>query len=251
MANVDDPVGAGKPADVTAGADASAVSDPRDARIAELEDYAARASATFERLKPYEADIEALEKGGEEYVKFSRSSRESYYDMQKRLEQERQDEIPESEKRILNALDERLGKFKPVLDDYESRAQTEARTAKEASATFVRENLEYAQRLIADQKLSPEEVQDLGRFAKVLHEESVEAGAPRFVPLEEVYKRVYGRAEAKVTAAKPVPRSQRATAGATGVPGATRSTPDRGDLSRPGGLTTHLLSVLNNSRKAG
>lgn len=248
MANVDDPVGAGTPAEVTAGADASAVSDPRFARLAELEDYAARAQATFERLKPFEADIEALE--DESYREFSRTSRESYYDMQKRVSAEREAEIPEGEKRLLAAFDERLGKFKPVLDDYEQRAQTEARTAKEASETFVRNEMEYAQRLVADQKLSQEEVGDLGRFAKVLHDESVKAGTPRFVGLEEVYKRVYGRAETKAAVA--VPRSLRARAGATGVPGASRAaTNDVPDISKPGGVTRHLLGKLNEQRKTG
>jgi hypothetical protein len=232
----------------TGGADPSAVLDPRDARLAELEDYAARAQATFEKLKPFEEDIQAIA-NDEGYREFQRTSRESYYDIQKRVAKEKDDAIPESEKRLLSALDERLGKFKPVLDDYESRAQAQTRTAKEASEKFTQENLEYAQRLIAEQKLTPEEVQDLGRFAKAIHDDTVAAGAPRFVGLEEAYKRTYGRAETK--SAAPTPKSLRAKAGATGVPGASKPVDDRADLAKAGGVTRHMLSVLNSQRKTG
>lgn len=247
MANVDDPVPGQSPAEPIAGAEPSAVSDPRLARLAELEDYASRAQATFERLKPFEADIQALEDEG--YRDFSRTSRESYYDMQKRVAAEREAEIPESEKRFIAAIDERLGKFKPVLDDYENRAQTEARTAKEASQEFAKRETEFASRLVAEKKLSEADIGDLAKFAMVLHKESVEAGTPRFVGIEEVYKRVYGRAEA--AAPKPVARSLRGTAGATGVPGASKAPDSRADVNKPGGLTRHMLGVLNGQRKTG
>lgn len=247
MSDVTDPVVAQPSANVTAGLDASAISDPRFARLAELEDYAARAQATFERLKPFEADIEALEDEG--FREFSRTSRESYYDMQKRVAAEREAEIPEGERRLLSAIDERLGKFKPVLDDYEQRSQTQERTAKEAQENFVRGEMEYASRLVAEKHLSQEEVGELARYAKVVHDELAAKGEKRFVPLEEVYKRIYGRAEVKNAA--PVPRSLRARAGATGVPGASRAPQDVPDMSKPGGVTRHLLAKLNEQRKTG
>jgi hypothetical protein len=235
------------------GTDPSAVPDPRDARLAELEEYAARAQATFEQLKPIEADIEALVKD-EGYREFTRTSRESYYDMQKRIAKEKEAEIPEGEKRLLEEIDKRL---RPALEEVgvlrterEQRAAREAEAAKEATQEFAKRETEFAQRLVAEQKLTSEEVQDLGEYAMALHKKSVEAGAPRFVGIEEVYKRVYGRAEAKVAA--PVPKSLRAKAGATGVPGASKPTPDpREDLSKPGGVTRHMLSVLNAQRKTG
>ena len=205
-------------------------------RLAELEDYAARAQATFEKLKPFEEDIQAIA-GDEGYREFQRTSRKSYYQMLEEQKKAHDAEIPESEKRLLSALDERLGKFKPVLDDYESRAQAQTRTAKEASEKFTQENLEYAQRLVAEQKLTPEEVQDLGRFAKAIHDDTVAAGAPRFVGLEEAYKRTYGRAETK--------------SAATGVPGGSKPVDDRADLAKAGGVTRHMLSVLNSQRKTG
>jgi hypothetical protein len=248
MADVTDPVTDTTPADSSRTVD-PVISDPRPQidpeRYAQLEAYYERTNPV---LKEYENDFKAIVED-EDYRKFSRSSRESYYDMQKRVAAEREAEIPESEKRLLSALDERLGKFKPVLDDYEARSQTQARTAKEASETFQRENLEYAQRLVAEQKLSAEEIQDLGRFAKVLHDETVAKGQPRLVGLEEVYKRVYGRAETK--SAKPTPKSLRGTAGATGVPGASRPAPTRDDVTKPGGLTRHVLGVLNSQKRAG
>lgn len=234
------------PAGLPAGAD-PAISDPRFARLAELEDYAQRAQATFERLKPYEADIQALEDEG--YRDFSRTSRESYYDMQKRVAAEREAEIPEGEKRLLSAIDERLNKFAPVLKDYDERAQVQERTAKEASQEFAKRETEFANRLVAEQKLSPEEVNELAHYATALHKQSVDAGTPRFVGIEEVYKRVYGRAQA--TAAKPVPKSLRGTAGTTGVPGASRTDTKRPDITRPGDFTNHMLGVLNTKRKAG
>jgi hypothetical protein len=231
------------------GTDPSAVPDPRDVRLAELEEYAARAQATFEQLKPIEADIEALVKD-EGYREFTRTSRESYYDMQKRIAKEKEDEIPEGEKRLLGEIDKRLGQFKPVLDDYDARTKAQEAAAKEASQEFAKRETEFAQRLVAEQKLSPEEVAELGAYAMSLHKQSVEAGSPRFVGIEEVYKRVYGRAEAKVAA--PTPKSLRAKAGATGVPGASKPPETtRDDLSKPGGVTRHMLGVLNAQRKTG
>jgi hypothetical protein len=242
-----DPQAATTPAGTPDGPGSSAVLDP--ARYAELERYYEQTGPIIERLRPYEEDVKALLEGGEEYVKFSRSSRESYYDMQKRLEAEREAEVPESERRLLNALDERLGKFKPVLDDYESRAQAQERTAKEASQDFAKRESEYASRLVAEQKLSPTEVQDLAEYAMTLHQKSVKEGNPRFVGIEEVYKRVYGRAE--VQTAKPVAKSLRSTAGATGVPGASKAPERPADLAKPGNLTRHMLGVLNSQRKTG
>jgi hypothetical protein len=247
MAEIQEPA-VQTPASENAGVD-PAISDPRLARLAELEDYAARAQATFERLKPYEEDIQALAED-EAYRDFSRTSRKSYQQMLDEQKKAEEAAVPESEKRLLSALDERLGKFKPVLDDYESRAQAQTRSAQEASKKFTDENLQYAQRLVAEQKLSPEEIGDLGRFAKILHDESVAAGAPRFVGLEEAYKRVYGRAETKVSA--PVPKSLRAKAGATGVPGASKPVDTkRPDMGKPGGFTNYMMDKLNEQRKAG
>jgi hypothetical protein len=249
MADVQDPVSPGTPAIGNAGADASAVADPRfdPERVAALEAYYERTNPVLEQ---YKDDFTPLLED-EKFREFYRSSRESYYDMQKRIAAERDAEIPESEKRILSALDERLGKFKPVLDDYESRAQAQERAAKDATAQFTRENLEYAQRLVAEQKLTSEEVSELARYAAAIHEDLKARGEHRFVPLEEAYKRVYGRAEAKVTQAKPTPKSLRSTAGATGVPGASRTIEDRADLAKPGGVTRHILGVLNSQRKTG
>ena len=53
------------PADPPDRAAGSAVPDPRDARIAELEAYAANAQATFGTLKAYEDDIKAIVEGDE------------------------------------------------------------------------------------------------------------------------------------------------------------------------------------------
>jgi hypothetical protein len=249
MANVDDPVDTGTPATVNAGPDPSAVSapDPREERYQALEQYYARTNPILEQ---YKDDFNAIVED-EGYRNFQRQSRESYYDMQKRLAAEKDAEIPESEKRLLGALDERLGKFKPVLDDYERRAETEKRTATEASQEFAKKETEFANRLVAESKLTPEEVNELAEYAMTLHQKSVKDGNPRFVGIEEVYKRVYGRAEAKVTQAKPVAKSLRSTAGATGVPGASRTIEDRGDLAKPGGVTRHILGVLNSQRKTG
>jgi hypothetical protein len=247
MANVDDPVGT-QPAVDPAGHE-PAISSPSfdPARVEALEAYYARTNPILEQ---YKDDFNAIVED-EGYRDFQRKSRESYYDMQKRVAAEREAEIPESEKRLLGALDERLSKFEPVLKDYASRAEAETAKAKEASQEFAKKETEYANRLVAEQKLTSEEVNELAEYAMTLHQKSVKDGNPRFVGIEEVYKRVYGRAEAKVTAAKPVPRSQRAVAGATGVPGASRTIEDRSDLAKPGGVTRHILGVLNNQRKTG
>jgi hypothetical protein len=246
MADDIEPTAVPTPAEPTGGPGA-AVSDPQidPARYAQLEAYYERTNPV---LTEYQEDFNAIV-NDEGYRDFQRKSRESYYDMQKRVEAEREAEIPESEKRLLGAIDERLGKFKPVLDDYEQRAQTQAQTVKDETEKFTRDNMEYAQRLVATEGLSNEDVLLLGRVAKAMHDDSVASGAPRRVSIEEAYKRTFGRAEAKAT--KPVPRSQRAVAGATGVPGAAKPVPSREDLTKPGGVTRHMLGVLNNSRKAG
>jgi hypothetical protein len=248
MANIDDPTGT-QPAVETGGGgpaipETTSV-DPE--RYRALEAYYSRTNPILEQ---YKDDFNAIVED-EGYRDFQRKSRESYYDMQKRVAAEREAEIPESEKRLLSALDERLGKFEPVLKDYASRAEAETAKAKEASQDFARKETEYANRLVSEGKLNPDEVNELAEYAMTLHQKSVKDGNPRFVGIEEVYKRVYGRAEAKVTAAKPVPRSQRAVAGATGVPGASRTIEDRSDLAKPGGVTRHILGVLNNQRKTG
>lgn len=245
MSDVQDPI-VESPAE-TRGPDSSAISDPRidPERYAQLEAYYERTNPV---LKEYEKDFNAIV-NDEGYREFSRTSRESYYDMQKRVAAEREAEIPEGEKRLLSAIDERLGKFKPVLDDYEQRTQTQERTAKEAQESFVRGEMEYASRLVAEQKLSQEEVGELARYAKVVHDDLAARGEKRFVSLEEVYKRIHGRAEVKNAA--PVPRSLRARAGATGVPGASRAPQDVPDMSKPGGVTRHLLAKLNEQRKTG
>lgn len=246
MADLQDPVGETTPAGAPGGAE-PAISSPDPARYEALEAYYARTNPILEQ---YKDDFNAIV-DDEGYRDFQRKSRESYYDMQKRVAAEREAEIPESEKRLLGALDERLGKFKPVLDDYENRAKLAETTAKEASQEFAKKETEYANRLVAEQKLTSEEVNELAEYAMTLHQKSVKDGNPRFVGIEEVYKRVYGRAEAKVTAAKPVPRSQRAVAGATGVPGASRTVEDRGDISKPGGITRAILGKLNEQRRTG
>jgi hypothetical protein len=207
----------------------------------------------IDRLRPFEEDLKPLLED-EGYREFQRTSRKSYYQMLEEQKQAEQAALP-PEHRLL--LDELRKEFKPGLEELNvlreeraSRAQAEARTAAEATAKFTRDNLDYAQRLVAEQKLTPEEVQDLGRFAKILHDETVQRGEPRFVPLEEAYKRLYGRAEAKASA--PVPRSLRAKSAAPGIPGASK-TADTGriDMSKPGNFTNEMLRRLNAQRKTG
>ncbi len=236
-----------------AGGGAPAISDPRDARIAELERYYTESQEIFNRIKPYEEDLRpVLEDEG--YREFQRQSRKSYYQMLEEQKKAETEALSPGERRLLDEMDKRL---KPALEevdvlrkDREARTTREAETAKKAGEEFTRTNLEYAQRLVAEQKLTPEEVGDLGRFAKLLHDETVARGEPRFVPLEEAYKRLYGRAEAK--AAAPAPRSLRAKAAAPGIPGAS-TPPDvkRPDMTRPGGFTQYMTERLNASRKTG
>ena len=246
--NVDDPVAGRPPADPIAGPDTSVVSSPAydPAYVSQLEAYYHHTNPILEQ---YKDDFVAIVED-EGYREFQRKSRESYYDMQKRLEAEKEADIPDSEKRLLQALDERLGKFKPVLDDYEHRAQAQTRAAEEAAQDFARKETEFANRLVAEEKATPKQIEYLAKTAMALHKESVEAGAPRFVGIEEVWKDLYGPLEAKM-AAKPVAKSLRAVSGATGVPGASRTIDDRSDLSTPGGLARYVLGVRNNQKKTG
>jgi DNA repair exonuclease SbcCD ATPase subunit len=245
--DIQDPV-VQTPANGNAGGGSSSIPDPRDAELAELRAYAQQAQATFERLKPYEEDLQPfLEDEG--YREFQRTARKSYYQTLEEQKKQQDADVPAAEKRLLEEFDKRLDRFKPVLDDYDARAQAQTRAQKEASEKFQRENMEYAQRLVAEQKLSQEEVLDLGRFAKALHEETVQRGEPRYVPLEEAYKRLYGRAESKN--AEATPRSLRAKSAAPGIPGASKPTDEkRPDMKRPGDFTNYMLDKLNRAKGA-
>jgi hypothetical protein len=246
-----DPASATPPAEPSAGP-GPAVSDPRidPERVAALEAYYARTNPILEQ---YQEDFNAIVED-EGYRDFQRTSRKSYYQMLEEQKKAEQEQLAPGERRL---LDEIRKEFKPALEEVgvlrterEARTAREATAAKEASEKFARENVEFANRLVAEQKVTSEEVLDLSRFAKILHDESVAKGEPRFVGLEEVYKRVYGRAEAK--AAPAVPKSLRSRSGAPGVPGASR--PDPGepiDSSKPGSFTNEMLRRLNNQRKTG
>jgi hypothetical protein len=252
MADVADPIDSTTPAEVSNGGGA-AISDPRLARMAELEEYARAAHNRLQQLEPLAEDIEALEKD-ESYREFVRSSRKSYQQMLEEQRRAEDEALSPDGRRLLAEIETRL---KPALEEVnvlrterESRTAAQAAAAKEASEKFQRENLEYAQRLVAEQKLTSEEILELSRYAKVLHDDLVAKGEPRFVPLEEAYKRLYGRAEARASA--PVPKSLRAKSGAPGVPGASKAPPgERIDPTRPGSFTNEMLKRLNTQRKTG
>jgi hypothetical protein len=231
---------------------ADSVPDPRDARIAELERYYNESRQIFDRIAPYEEDVRAI-LDDEDYREFQRSARKSYFETRQAQEKAREQELPPEYRKLLEEID---GRLKPALEevgvlrkDREARTAREQEEAKAAQQTFISQNLEYAQRLVSEQGLTSEEINDLGRFAKVLHDETVAAGAPRFVPLEEAFKRLYGRAAAKKEA--PTPRSLRARSAAPGVPSASRAAePDKPDPRRPGAFTEYMLNKLN-SKKVG
>jgi hypothetical protein len=248
MADVQDPVGETTPAGAPGGADPAISSPSLDPeRYQALEAYYSRTNPILEQ---YKDDFNAIVED-EGYRDFQRKSRESYYDMQKRVAAEREAEIPESEKRIYAHIDKTLEPFKPLVKEYETRAEAETRKAQEASQDFAKKETEYANRLVAEGKLSDTQVNELAELAMIRHKASGPEGQRRFVGIEEMYKSVYGRAEAAATVAKPVAKSLRSTAGATGVPGASRTIEDRSDLAKPGGVTRHILGVLNNQRKTG
>ena len=249
--DVQDPVGTA-PAEPSASG-ASAVSDPRDTRLAELEQYYRESQATFERLKPVEEDVLEL-LNDEGFREFSRSARKTYKQTVEEQKKAEADALSPDGRRLLAEIENRL---KPALEevdvlrkDRESRTAREAAETKKAAEEFARREVEFANRLVAEGKLTSEEAWELGELANAAHAASVKKGEPRFVGIEEVYKRVYGRAEAK--AAPAVPKSLRAKSAAPGVPGASKPDPaDRGDLSRQGGVTRHMLGVLNSNRKTG
>jgi len=240
------------PADPPDRAAGSAVPDPRDARIAELEAYAANAQATFGTLKAYEDDIKAIVED-EDYRENQRSFRKSYYQIKEEQAREAANAIPPEQRMLLDEIDKRL---KPALEEVDelrkersSRTAREAEAAKEATQKFVAENTQYAERLAATQGFTSEEIMDLSRFAKAIHDETVQRGEPRFVGLEEAYKRMYSRIEAKQT--KTTPRSLRATSGAPGIPGASKPADAKPiNPNRPGDFTKYMTEVLNKGRSA-
>jgi hypothetical protein len=229
---------------------APSLADPRDARIAELERYYQESQASWERLRPLEDELRPLVED-EGFRGFMRSARESYYDQKKKREAEAKPQLDPGGQALLEA-------FKPTLDFVESlrgereqsKKQAEAE-AKKASEDFTRDNVAYAQRLMAEQGLSAEEILDLGRFAKAMHDETVARGEPRFVPLEEAYKRTYGRASAQA-AKKPVPASLRSKAAAPGIPGPSSAPEEKRKINpaRSGDFTQEMLRRMN-ARKTG
>lgn len=249
--DIQDPAGSGSSSDGAAGGGSSAISDPRDERLAALESYYERTQPLLNKWAPLEEDLAPII-DDDGFREFYRSSRKSYYQMVDEQKKTELEALPPDHRRLLDEIDKRL---KPVTEeadvfrkDREARTARDTQAAKEATEKFTRENLEYAQRLVAEGKVTSEEVNDLGRFAKTLHDESVARGEPRFVPLEEAYKRTYGRAASKSVA--PVPKSLRAKSGAPGVPGASK--PDdsgRIDMRKPGSFTNEMLKRLNSQRK--
>ena len=239
--------------DPVSGGGSVPASDPRDARIAELEAWYAQTAPVIERLRPFEEDLAPL-LDDEDYRAFSREARQSYLERRERQKAKQAEELDPGTRRLLDEFDRRL---KPALEEVdvlrkerEARQAAEAESVRKTSEEFTRTNLEFAQRLVADKGLSQEEVLDLGRFAKILHEETVAAGAPRFVSIEEAYKRVYGRAAERTA---PTPRSLRSKAAAPGIPGESRPAEPARDtkkLTRPGGLTSYMLEKLNAQKGA-
>ena len=84
-----------------------------------------------------------------------------------------------------------------------------------------------------------------------MHDETVARGEPRFVPLEEAYKRTYGRASAQA-AKKPVPASLRSKTAAPGIPGPSSAPEEKRKINpaRSGDFTQEMLRRMN-ARKTG
>ncbi len=234
------------------GAAPGPVADPRDTELAELRAYAAQARETFERLKPHEEYIRRIVED-DETREFTKTAWESYDDQKARRKAATEPKLDPAAQALVDAFYE---KVKPELEyvgklrERETPEYQAQEAAKRASDEFARTNIEYAQRLMAEHGLSQEDILEVGAYAQALHERSKAAGAPRFVGLEEAWRKMTSRSAAPARAAAPsTPRSLRASAATPGIPGGSTAAVDRAKISKPGGLTAYMVEKLAKQRK--
>jgi hypothetical protein len=230
--------------------DPVSVPDPRDVELTELRRYRDEASATFERLTPHQEYIRDLVED-EDYRAFATRARETYL---REREAQRAASKPVLDPAAQAVVDAFYAKFQPELEyvgklrERETPEYQASKAAEAATAEFTRSNTEYAQRLMAEEGLTHEDVMEISAYAKALHDRTVAAGTPRFVGLEEAWRKMTSRAaKPERTAA---PRSLRAHAATPGIPGTSKAEPpDRKGLAKPGGFTGHMLKALQAQRK--
>jgi len=256
MAEVPDPQNVPDPAGSLADPVAPAI-DPRDAELAELRAWRDQAAPIFERLKPYEEDVKYLLED-EDYATAQREMRKAYLAQREQRKKDSEPVYSPEEQRMADLVEARIkARFpdeavefvKAQSDQYRESKKREAeeRTRQEADAKrnseeFARSNIEYAKRLMSE-GLSEEDVLEIGAYANALHERTRAAGSPKFVGLEEAYRKMTSRSARP--AATAAPRSLRAHAAAPGIPGASKVELDRKELGRAGGVTAHMLKILN------
>jgi hypothetical protein len=223
--------------------DPGPVADPRDSRIAELEQRIAAYNGVIERIKPYEEDLSILD-SDEDYREFAREARKTYIEQREARKKAAEPKLDPAAQSLVDAFYERVKPSLEFVDKLRERetpeyaAQQQAESAKQE---FIRQNEQYAQRLVAEHGLSQEDVLDVVAYANALHERG---GRQKFVGLEEAWKKMTSRGAAATPAA--TTRSLRSHSATPGIPaGSKPAEPDRADIARPGGLTSHMLRKLN------
>lgn len=222
-----------------------AAPDPRDVELAELRQYREAAARTLEALAPYEDDIRAIVED-EEYRGFNRTAREQYLDLRRKREEAQKPAIDPAVQAAADVFYERVKpslEFVDKLRERESPEYQERQRAEAATREFVSKETEYTERLKAEHGLTDEQIRDIAVYAGALHKRTVDAGSPRFVPLEEAWRKMQGFAAPRV--APSTPRSMRAHSATPGIPGGSRPPePDRAKKYEPGDLTARVRARL-------
>jgi hypothetical protein len=230
--------------------DPAPASDLRDSRIAELESRLAQYDNVITRLQPYHEDITFLD-SDEDGREFLREARRTYVEQREARRKAAEPKLDPNAQALVEAFYERVKpslEFVDKLRERETPEYAQQEQAKAQTAAFVRQNEEYAQRLVAEHGLTENDVLDVVAFANALHEREKAQGRTRFVGLEEAWKKMAARAQAAAPTSPA--RSLRAHSAAPGIPAASKPQPtDRKELRRPGGVTKHVLDVLNKQKK--
>jgi hypothetical protein len=179
--------------------------------VRQLEQQAQQQQAILNRLSPYADKIEYLVENPRAAEVFD-VSRRAYED---ELERRKPQVLPEL-KPVIDALDQRVA---PLVSYVEQQRAEKERETQASQAAFYKASVEYADRLVAEKKIRPEDKLIIGNIADTLAAQRGER-----VSFEEAYKYTTSKFGGVASAPEDAP-ILRADSGAPGVPG--ESTPQR------------------------
>lgn len=179
-------------------------SGPDPDYVAKLEAYVRQQQQELNRYEPFRDDLD--------WMAADESRREGVKRYRQAYEQAAKPEIHPDLKPVLDRFDAEIAPIKAYITRQE---QTEQRAAQQQRQKFEADNMAFANRLAATEKLSGDQLQQIAAYA-----DSKAQRAGRNVGIEEAYKDMRSFGPRTPEAAAP---SLRADAGTPGVPGPSTS----------------------------